>query len=68
MLTSDLDSEEDKDKAALDALLTSLISELNMHTTVRISHSLDSNNPSLYLFQYFSGWAAKILLIMKWNF
>ena len=28
MLTSDLDSEEDKDKAALDTLLTAIIKEL----------------------------------------
>ena len=30
MLTSDLDSEEEKDKAALDTLLTALIKELDL--------------------------------------
>ena len=30
MLTSDLDSEEEKDKAALDSLLTSIIGELDL--------------------------------------
>lgn len=30
MLTSDLDSEEEKDKAALDSLLTALIKELDL--------------------------------------
>ena len=34
MLSSDLDSEEDKDKSALDALLTTLILHLNMQSKV----------------------------------
>ena len=33
MLTSDLDSDEDKDRGALDVLLTALISQLNMAAT-----------------------------------
>ena len=36
MLTSDLDSEEEKDRAALDALLTALLTELNMQNKVWI--------------------------------
>lgn len=34
MLSSDLDSEEDRDKSALDALLTTLILHLNMQSKV----------------------------------
>ena len=34
MLSSDLDSEEDKDKSALDALLETLIINLNMQSKV----------------------------------
>ena len=36
MLSSDLDNEEDKDKSALDALLTTLILHLNMQSKVKI--------------------------------
>ena len=35
MLTSDIDNEEDIDKSALDQLLTTLLSELNMKEQVR---------------------------------
>ena len=35
MLSSDLDSEEDKDKSALVALLATLILQLNMQSKVR---------------------------------
>ena len=34
MLSSDLDSEEDKDKTALDALLATLLLQLNMQSKV----------------------------------
>ena len=34
MLTSDLDNDEEKDKAALDVLLTALLAELNMQHKV----------------------------------
>ncbi len=36
MLTSDLDNEEDKDRAALDSLLAILIVQLNMQNKVCI--------------------------------
>ena len=38
MLSSDLDSEEEKDKSALDALLTTLILHLNMQSKVGFNH------------------------------
>ena len=36
MLTSDLDNEEDKDRAALDSLLAILIVQLNMQNKVHV--------------------------------
>ncbi len=44
MLSSDLDSEEDKDKSALDALLATLILQLNLQS--KVSHPAFRKLPS----------------------
>lgn len=48
MLTSDLDSDEEKDKGALDALLTAIIKELDLAGKV----CLNINNILILILKY----------------
>ena len=43
MLTSDLDSEEEKDRASLDSLLSTLIAQLNIQQVLTVCISLSLN-------------------------
>lgn len=61
MLTSDLDGEDEKDKGALDELLSQLIAELGMHKKVALG-SFWSFRPHLFLGVFFD-WGGRFLYI-----
>lgn len=63
MLTSDLDGEDEKDKGALDELLSQLIAELGMHKKVALG-SFSSFRPQWPFFFFFFDWRGGFLIFM----
>lgn len=53
MLTSDLDGEDEKDKGALDELLSQLIAELGMHKKVSLTLMIQASVVCLFSFGVF---------------